>query len=336
VPRDALRRETVDAPVRLADIERASAVARRYLNVPTPLEPAPLLSKELGCEVWLKLETVNPTRAYKVRGALAKLASLDPERLARGVVAASAGNHGQAVAWAAWRLGTSAAIVMPRGVPASIVERCRAYGADVRLVGDVFDDTQALAHELEVREGRTFVHPYGDPIVIAGQGTIGLEILEQLPAAQIVIAGVGGGGLVSGLASALKGSGWRGAIYGVEPEGADAVSRSLAAGRPVTIEHPLSIADKLVAKSTLPITVEIFRRYVDGVVRVSDQQIADAMYEFLARLALLVEGSGAIGLAALRSGLIDARERRVVLVVSGANVSAGVLSRVVAEREKPA
>ena len=305
---------------------------RRYLNVPTPLEPAPVLSKEFGGEIWLKLESVNPTRAYKVRGALAKLASLDRERLSRGVVAASAGNHGQAVAWAAWRIGTSAIIVMPRGVPGSIVERCRAYGADVRLVGDVYDDTLELAHELEERDGRTFVHPYGDPIVVAGQGTIGLEILEQLPAAQVVLAGVGGGGLVSGLATALKTSGWRGQIYGVEPEGADAVSRSIAAGRVVSVEHPLSIADKLVAKSTLPITLDLFGRFVDGVLRVSEKAIADAMYEYLSRLSLLVEGSGAVGLAAIRSGLVTVRERHVVLVVSGANVDASVIARVVSER----
>ncbi|HYY54784.1 MAG TPA: threonine/serine dehydratase, partial [Candidatus Dormibacteraeota bacterium] len=323
-----------EAPVRLADIDRARAVVRRYLSVPTPLEPAPLLSKELGAEVWLKLETVQPTRAYKVRGALAKLASLDRDRLARGVVAASAGNHGQAVAWAAWRLGTTATIVMPRGVDRGVVERCRAYGADVRLVGDVYDDTLALAHELEERDGRTFVHPYGDPIVVAGQGTIGLEILEQLPAAQVVLAGVGGGGLVSGIATALKASGWRGNVYGVEPEGADAVTRSLAAGRPVTVDHPASLADKLVAKSTLPITLDIFDRYVDGVVRVSETAIADAVYEYASRLSLLVEGSGAVGLAALRSGLVDARERHVVLVVSGANISADVLARIVTERRR--
>ena len=321
-----------EAPVRLADIERARAVVRRYLNVPTPLEAAPLLSRELGCEVWLKIETLNPTRAYKVRGALAKLSSLDRERLARGVVVASAGNHGQAVAWSAWRLGTTAVVVMPKSVDVAVVERCRAYGADVRLVGDVYDDTLALAHELEERDGRTFVHPYGDATVIAGQATIGLEIMEQLPQAQVVLAGVGGGGLVSGLSTAMKASGWRGKIYGVEPEGADAVSRSIAAGRVVTVDHPLSIADKLVAKSTLPITLDIFGRYVDAVVRVSEKAIADAMYEYLSRLALLVEGSGAVGLAALRSGLVESRERHVVLVVSGANVSAEVIAQIVAER----
>ena len=321
-----------EAPVRLADIERARAVVRRYLNVPTPLEPAPLLSRELGCEVWLKLETLHPTRAYKVRGALAKLSSLERERLTRGVVAASAGNHGQAVAWAAWRLGTSAVIVMPKTVDTSIVERCRAYGADVRLAGDVYDDTLALAHEVEERDGRTFVHPYGDPIVIAGQATIGLEIMEQLPAAQVVVAGVGGGGLVSGLATALKTSGWRGKIYGVEPEGADAVSRSIAAGHVISVDHPLSIADKLVAKSTLPITLDIFGRYVDQVVRVSERAIGDAMYEYLSRLSLLVEGSAAVGLAALRGGLIDNRGRHVVLVVSGANVSAELIAQIVSER----
>ncbi len=313
------------------DVRRAREIVSRYLER-TPLQAAPLLSEELGCEIHLKLELVQPTRVYKVRGALAKLASLDNTARRRGVVAASAGSHAQAVSWAGWRLGVPATVVMPRAAPESIVRVCRSYGATVLLEGDVYDDAAVVAHDIERREGRAYVHPFADPVVVAGQGTIGLEILEQLPSADAILAGVGGGGLISGIATAVKGAGWRGQVWGVEPEGADAITRSLEAGRIVSIDHPLSIADKLVARTTDPLTFDLLRRYVDGTVRVSDEEIADAVFRFLDALSLLVEPSGAVGLAALRARKLDLRGKRVVLVVSGGNVPAALLARIVSER----
>lgn len=317
--------------VTVDDVRRAREAIRPYLD-PTPLQQVPLLSAELGCEIHLKLELVQPCRVYKVRGAVAKLATLDDAARRRGVVCASAGSHAQAVAWAGWRLGVPATVVMPRTASPAIARTCRSFGATVLLEGDVYDDSAVVAREIERRDGRAYVHPFADPVVVAGQGTIGLEILEQLPRAEAILAGVGGGGLVSGIATAVKGAGWRGAVYGIEPEGADAVSRSLEAGRIVALERPGSMADKLVARTTDPLTFELLRRHVDGMVRVSEEAIADAVFRFLDALSLLAEPSGAVGLAALRSGRLDLRGRTVVLVVSGGNIPAALLARILTER----
>ncbi|OGO72037.1 MAG: hypothetical protein A3G84_00100 [Chloroflexi bacterium RIFCSPLOWO2_12_FULL_71_12] len=319
------------APIGIADIVAARRIVDRYLPR-APLERSPLLSKELGAEIHLKIETFKPTRTFKVRGALNKIASLDPAARGRGVVAASAGSHAQGVAYAAWALGVAATVVMPRGVSPTIVGVCEAYGATVLLEGDVYDDTLALADRIVREEGRTLVHPYADPLIVAGQGTIGLEILEDLPEVGTVVVGVGGGGLITGIGLAIKASRPGVRIVGVEPAGADAFGRSLRAGRPVEVERPHSIADKLVAKSTQPLNVELGRAVVDDVVAVTEDALADATFDYLERLSLLVEPSGAASLAAVRSGLVALDDRPVVLVVSGGNAAPGLLARIVSER----
>src|SRR5206468_5126595 len=278
----------------------------------------------------LKIETFKPTRTFKVRGALNKIASLDDEHRSRGVVAASAGSNAQGVSYAAHRLGAPATVVMPRGVSDTIVGVCRAYGAEVLLEGDMYDDTLALAHRIEREQGKTFVHPYGDPLIVAGQGTIGLEILDEVPDVDTVIVPVGGGGLIGGTALALKERRPGVRVVGVEPEGADAVRRSWLAGHPVSLDHPHSVADKLVAKSTDQLNVDLVRKYVDEMVTVADAALEAAMYDYLERLSLLVEPSGAASLAALRSGAVVARGK-TVLVVSGGNAAAPVLARILAE-----
>lgn len=303
----------------------------RYLPR-APLERSPLLSAELGGEVWLKLEIFKPTRTFKVRGALNKIASLDEAARARGVVAASGGNHAQGVAYAAWALGVSATVVMPEAVPPTTIGVCRAYGATVLLEGRIYDDTLALAHRIERDEGRTLVHPYADPLVVAGQATVGLEILEDLPEVDVVLAGAGGGGLVTGIGLAVKAGRPGCRIVAVEPEGADAFGRSLRAGRPVELERPASVAATLVAKTTQPLNVELGRAVVDEAVTVSDAALLDATYEFLERHSLLVEPSGAAALAAVRTGKADVRGKRTVLVVSGGNAAPAVLRRVLADR----
>ena len=315
----------------LADIAAARRVVDRYLPR-APLERSPLLSAEFAADVYLKIETFKPTRTFKVRGALNKIASLDPERRGRGVVAASAGSHAQGVAYAASALGAPATVVMPLGVSETIVRVCRAYGADVRLKGDVYDDTLELAHRIEREEGKTFVHPYADPLIIAGQGTIGLEIVEDLPDVGLVIVAVGGGGLITGIALAIRASGAAATIIGVEPDGADAVGRSVRAGHVVTLEHPHSVADKLVAKSTDALNVSLAARYVEDFVTVSDLDLEAATYEYIEQLSLLVEPSGAAPLAAIRSGRVDPRGRKTVLVVSGGNATAELIARVTRER----
>jgi threonine dehydratase len=316
----------------LADVIAARRVVDRYLPR-APLERSPLLSTDLGADIYLKIETFKPTRTFKVRGALNKIASLDDAARRRGVVAASAGSHAQGVAFAAAALGAPATVVMPRGVSESIVRVCRAYGAEVLLEGDVYDDTLALARRIEREQGKTLVHPYADPLIVAGQGTIGLEILDDLPDVELVIVAVGGGGLITGIALALRSSLPAVRIVGVEPEGADAVGRSVRAGHPIVLEHPQSIADKLVAKSTEALNVELATRYVDEFVTVSDPELERASYEYLEALSLLVEPSGAAPLAAVRAGKVDPRGRRTVLVVSGGNATASLIARIAAERD---
>jgi threonine dehydratase len=307
-------------------------VVDRYLPR-APLERSPLLSGDLEADVHLKIETFKPTRTFKVRGALNKIASLDPDARRRGVVAASAGSHAQGVAFAASALGAPATVVMPWGVSDTIVRVCRAYGAEVLLEGDVYDDTLALAHRIEVDQGKTFVHPYADPLIVAGQGTIGLEILDDLRDVEIVIVAVGGGGLITGIALALRSSRPDVRVVGVEPEGADAVGRSVRAGRPIVLEHPRSVADKLVAKSTEMLNVALASRYVDEFVTVTDDDLERASYEYLDSLSLLVEPSGAAPLAAVRAGKVDPRGRKTVLVVSGGNATPELIARITAQRD---
>jgi threonine dehydratase len=309
----------------------ARRVVDRYLPR-APLERSPLLSQELGADVHLKIETFKPTRTFKVRGALNKIASIDERARARGVVAASGGSHAMGVAYAAWALGLSATVVMPTGVSPQIVGVCRSYGATVRLEGEVYDDTLALAERIRTDEGRTFVPPYEDPMIIAGQGTIGLEIAEDLPEVDTVVVAVGGGGLICGIGLALKHSHPDVRVIGVEPEGADAFGRSLRAGHPVELERPSSIADKLVAKTTRQLNVDIAREVVDEMVTVGEEALADASFEHLERHALLVEPSGAAPLAAVRSGRVSLAGQRAVLVVSGGNAAPAVLGRILGER----
>ena len=315
-----------------SDVVAARAIVDRYLPR-APIERSPYLSQLLGAEILLKIETFKPTRTFKVRGALNKIASLDDAARARGVVAASAGSHAQGVSYAAWRLGAPATVVMPNGVSETTVGVCRAYGAEVLLSGELYDDTLALAHQIEREQGKTFVHPYADPLIIAGQGTIGLEIIDDVPDVDTVLVGVGGGGLLAGAALALKERLPDVRVIGVEPEGADAVRRSREAGRPVVLDHPHSIADKLVAKSTDQLNVDLIRKYVDDMVTVTDEAIAAATYDYLERLSLLVEPSGAATLAAVRSAVVRPRGR-TVLVVSGGNASPAVLARILAEHAR--
>src|SRR5213592_3552873 len=285
-------RRAVQREPTVADVVAARRVVDRHLPR-APLERSPLLSSYFDADIHLKIETFKPTRTFKVRGALNKIASLDGAARDRGVVAASAGSHAQGVAYAASALGAPATVVMPRGVSEMIVRVCRAYGAEVRLEGSVYDDTLALAHRIEREEGKTFVHPYADPLIISGQGTIGLEVLDDLADVELVVVAVGGGGLITGIALALRSALPAVRIVGVEPEGADAVGRSVRAGHPIVLKHPQSVADKLVAKSTEALNVELASRHVDEFVTVSDGELERASYEYLEALSLLVEPSGA-------------------------------------------
>ncbi|MFQ3647744.1 MAG: threonine/serine dehydratase [Anaerolineae bacterium] len=297
------------------DIHIAAGRLRAYLPM-TPLVPLP----ELGAQVYAKLEHTQPTRSFKIRGALNALLELEAEQRQRGVIAASSGNHAQALSWAARALGISAVVMMPETTPATKVERSRQWGAEVRVLGANYDETEALARAAAQQEGRVYVSPYNDPHVVAGQGTMGLEICEQLPTVARVVVCAGGGGLVSGVGLALKDANPQVEVIAVCAQSAPALYNHLrGTAHPEVWE---TLAEALSGDiETGSITLEIAPRVVDEVVMVSEAQIAAAMRHLYQTHGWIVEGGGAVSAAAWMHGLIPADERPTVLIVSGGNVS---------------
>ena len=292
------------------------------LTTPVRLWQDGALSRVVGPEtrVYLKQELFQRTGSFKPRGALAVMQELSPEALARGVTAVSAGNHAMAVAYAAAVLGTSARVVMPKSANPFRVEGCRALGATVELVSDVH---QAFARvkEIEAAESRTFVHPFEGPKTALGTATLGLELVEQAEDLDAVIVPIGGGGLCAGVACAVKLASPRTLVFGVEPEGADSMHRSFAAGSPQAIEAVRTIADSLGAPRAAPYSFGLCRRYVDELVLVSDDELRRAMYLLFASAKLAVEPAGAAATAALCGPLLERlRSKHVGLVVCGANI----------------
>lgn len=303
----------------------------------TPLLSSRILGERAGCRLLLKCENLQKTGAFKVRGALNRILGMDEEARGRGVVTVSAGNHAQAVAWAGAAAGAPATVVMPESAPHAKVEACRDYGARVLLHGTVFDAFQK-ALEISETEGSTFVHPFDDLEVVAGQGTVALEILEQ--AGEMagggdvgrrvdgVVAPVGGGGLAAGVAAALAGAAPGVRVWGVEPEGADSMVRSLEKGEAVRLERVETIADGLGSPMAGEITYAVIRDAAEGVVRVDDREIGEAMSLLLSRTKLLAEPAGAAGLAALLSGRIPVGpEETWVVILSGGNADLDALPR---------
>lgn len=282
-----------------------------------------------GAEVVVKAENLQKTGSFKIRGAFNKLRLLDEEQKRCGVIAASAGNHAQGVALAARWLGVRCVVVMPEGAPLTKVVSARRLGADVILHGDGFDQALEEARRIEASEGLTFVHAFDDPAVIAGAGTVGLELAEQAPDADVVLVPVGGGGLISGAAIALKSSKPGIRVIGVQPEGAAALYRSRQAGRPVELGIARTIADGLAVKRPREATLRLIEAWVDDIVLVTDDEIARAILFFLERARLAVEGAGAVGLAALLSGRFPAAGKRVALLASGGNIDVNFLARLI-------
>jgi threonine dehydratase len=305
--------------------------------VESPLEAAPLLSSSLGHRVWLKREDLQPVFSFKLRGAYARMANLDAGQLARGVVAASAGNHAQGVALAATRLGCRAVIVMPVTTPGIKVAAVRRLGAEVRLHGDSFDEAAAFARTVEAREGMVFVHPYDDPDVIAGQGTIGMELLRQMPRGlDAVFVPVGGGGLIAGIALYLKQLQPSIRIIGVEPEDSDSLARSLAAGQPVRLEQAGIFADGVAVRQVGALPFAICRSRVDEVVRVGTDEICRAIKDVFGENRTVLEPSGALAVAGLKAWAAGRAAGspgglNLVAILSGANMNFDRL-RFVAER----
>ena len=314
--------------VTLQDVRRAqSAIA--HLVLKTPMLPARSLGQMAGCELFLKAENLQRAGSFKVRGAANKIAVLSPDQKARGVVAASAGNHAQGVALAAANLGIPCTVVMPTGASLPKVEATRGYGATVLLQGDDFDQSQRHARRIMRENGMTFIHAFDDPSIVAGQGTIGLEMIEQVEGLDTVVVPVGGGGLISGIGLAIKETAPRLKVIGVQAEAATAVVDSYKANRRITVKGQATMADGIAVGTPGRITLPLISRYVDDMVVVEEDEITQAMMLLLERGKLLVEGAGAVGLAAVLGGRILVAGKRVAVVLSGGNVDAHLIAQVV-------
>jgi threonine dehydratase len=313
--------------VQLADIALARYRIARHL-APTPLEAAP----GLGEHVWLKLENANRTHSFKVRGALNALLALDDAARARGIVTASSGNHAHGLAYAAHVVGVRAKILMPTHTPGRKVAGVQRYGAEAVLFGDNYDQTEAEGRRIERDEGLTFVSPYNDPQVVAGNGTVGLEIVDELPQVERVIVPASGAGLISGVAIAVKALRPSAEVIGVNAESAPALYNLFYNTTNPQVWDTLAeaLSGEIEAGS---ITRDLSRQYVDRVILVSEQAIADAMRWMIEEQGWIVEGGGAVGLAALRSGVIPSDGRPTAVVVSGGNVDGATVRRILAASE---
>ncbi|GAB2758903.1 pyridoxal-phosphate dependent enzyme [Streptomyces bullii] len=317
---------TTTPPVTLDDVRGAAARLRGVAHR-TPVLRSRTLDALVGAEVFLKCENFQRVGAFKFRGAYHAASRLDPGRLARGIAAYSSGNHAQAVALAARELGTTAVIVMPEDAPPSKRAATEEYGAEIITYDRYSGDRVAIAEALAAERGLTLIPPYEHPHVIAGQGTVALELLEEVGELDALIAPVGGGGLIAGSATAAKGlyTGIR--VIGVEPEAGDDTKRSLEAGRRVSIPVPHTIADGQALHTPGELTFSLNRRLLDGIVLVGDDEIREAMRFAFERLKIVVEPSGATPLAALLTGRTGPLPRRVGVIVSGGNIDAGRFTR---------
>ena len=282
-----------------------------------------------GSDIYLKTENLQVTGSFKVRGAYYKMSQLTEEERAKGVIASSAGNHAQGVALSAKQNGIPCVICMPDGAPISKVEATKSYGAKVCLVKGAYDDAYDYACELQEKEGYTFIHPFNDPAVIAGHGTIGLEILDQMPDVDVVLVPVGGGGLISGVAFAIKKLHPECKVYGVQAAGAPSMKESLEKKEAITLGSVSTFADGIAVKHPGDLTFDLVSRYVDGVVTVTDDETACAVLALMEKQKLVTEGAGAVAVAAAMFGKVDLAGKKVVCLLSGGNIDVNILSRVI-------
>jgi threonine dehydratase len=323
--------KTSPALVGPESVELAAAELQPYLR-PSPLQHSRAFTTKAGCHVYLKVETIHPSRAFKVRGALTKLLRMQPEERAAGVITASAGNHGQGVAFAAHTFGVPATVYVPENANPLKVEAIKRMGGRVIPSGRSYHDAAQEALRAQSASGATFVHAYDDPDVIAGQGTVAVELAEQLAHFDTVLVPVGGGGLISGIALYLKARRPSVKVVGVEPAGADAMTRSLAAGEPVTLERVATMADGLAASAPGRLTLEIARRCVDRMIVVEESEMLRAIRLYFEWEHLLAEPAGAAALAALLYHYAPEADERIVVVLSGANVTDDVMVRALKAR----
>lgn len=291
---------------------------------------SPTISRQCGAEIYLKTENLQITGSFKVRGAYYKISQLSQQEKACGVIACSAGNHAQGVALASKKFGIKSIICMPDGAPISKVEATKSYGADVVSVPGVYDDAHNEAEKLKDKYGYTFIHPFDDEDVIAGQGTIGLEIINQVKDADAVVVPIGGGGLISGVAYAIKSLNPKIKVYGVQSNGAPSMLNSIEHNHLESLESVSTVADGIAVKEPGKLTFEICSKYVDKIVSVSDDQVSAAILALIEKQKMIAEGAGAVSLAAVMFDKIpDIKGKKIVCLISGGNIDVTILSRVI-------
>ena len=308
------------------EVYRASQVLKSIIRH-TDLIAAPTIRKD--CDLFIKPENLQITGSFKVRGASYMISQLSDDEKARGVIACSAGNHAQGVALAAAKCGIKSIICLPAGAPISKVEATRSYGAEICLVPGVYDDAYNRALQIKEEKGMTFVHPFDNPLVIAGQGTIALEILNDMPETDCIIVPVGGGGLISGVAYAAKQLNPDIKVYGVQAEGAPSMVQSLEHGAIERLSSVSTIADGIAVKEPGEHTFEFCQKYVDKIVTVSEDEISAAILHLLEKHKLIAEGAGAVSVAAAMFGKLPIEGKRTVCIVSGGNIDVTFLSRII-------
>lgn len=315
--------------ISLADIRAAQQRLQGVIHT-TPLLYSKTLSEMSGNEIYLKCENLQKTGSFKIRGAYNAAASLSDAARAAGVVTGSSGNHGQALAYAGKVLGIRAVVVMPLDASKAKIAACRGYGGEVILCGYTSEDRLAKAKELVEADGLTMVHPYDDPVIMAGQGTIGLELIEQLPDLDMVVVQVGGGGLISGIATAIKETKPTAKVLGIEPALSPRLRYSWEQGAPTELEQwAPSVADGIRTKKPGTLGFEVTRRYVDDLVTVEEDEIITATKLVLERAKLLAEPSGAATVAAALSGKLGVQGKKIVCVISGGNIELARLAQLI-------
>lgn len=314
--------------MQLVEIEKAAARLSSVVHK-TALSSSRTFSEMSGAEIYLKCENLQKTGSFKVRGAYNKISTMAGEGEPPALIASSAGNHAQGVAYAASVIGAKATIVMPRSTPIAKISATEGYGAEVVLHGDCYDDAYEHAMELKEERGAVFIHPFDDPAVIAGQGTISLEILKSLPTVNTVIIPAGGGGLLAGMAACIKQVNPSIQVIGVQAESADALVSTFRQGCHITTETSATIADGIAVRSPGLLTTELICKYVDDMVTVSDDEIAEAILLLLERTKMVVEPAGAASLAAAINRKTDLSGKRVACVLSGGNIDVGFIHKVV-------
>jgi threonine dehydratase len=314
--------------IQLSDIQAALERIRANIRV-SPCPRSETFSELTNNSIFLKLDNQQRTGAFKERGALNKLLTLSPDERSRGVIAASAGNHAQGVAYHAGRHNIKARIVMPLPTPLTKVSATRAYGADVLLHGTNYDEAYEKAVELSKDDRLTLIHAFDDDAVIAGQGTLGLEILQQHPSIEVIVAPIGGGGLIGGIACAVKETNSAVQIFGVQPSRIPSMKAAVTEGRPVTLSSAKTIADGIAVRRAGERTLPLVQKYVDDIVTVEEEEIANAILLLLEREKTLAEGAGAAAIAAVLNRKLPLQGKRIAVLVCGGNIDVTLLSRII-------